>query len=560
MKRITPGGLAAFAFAALLSAAAHAAPISRAPDASAADSAEPQIQPASALPATLASVRVRASARHVITLDAPPASSKLLDTGGRNGTPLKVGFARAVEPLADADAFAKQLAWEPLEDGGQVAALSVTSPGAAALRMGLVVQSLPGGAMLRFYAPETAPVDVPAADVLKVIALNTQSGATGEAARTFWSPLIEGDTIALEIEVPAHVSTRAVRVSMPSVSHLETTAAKSFALPKATAATCELDAMCYASQWGNEINSEARIIFTDSGSSYVCSATLLADKDPATSIPYLLSANHCVTNQSIASSVQSFWFYNSTSCDSGTRNPQYKPATAIGATLLYASGTTDTSFMRLNGTPPAGTGFSGWNVSASTASGSSTTGIHHPHGDYTRISFGSIRGYSVCSPSGSDSFTCNGAGNAGSTFYAINWASGVTEQGSSGSGLFLDNGHYLIGQLYGGNNSCDTPGTDWYGRFDVAYNNGNLGQWLAASAGSSSGAVPAFDYSDLWWNPGESGWGLSIIQHGGSHQLYAAWYVYDSSGTPLWLVMPGGQWNSSTSFTTRSGRSHRAPI
>ena len=96
-----------------------------------------------------------------------------------------------------------------------------------------------------------------------------------------------------------------VKVAAPSVSHLQTTAASSFALPKAAAATCELDAMCYTSQWGNEINAEARIVFTDSGSSYVCSATLLADKDPSTSIPYLLSANHCVTNQAIASSVQS---------------------------------------------------------------------------------------------------------------------------------------------------------------------------------------------------------------------------------------------------------------
>ena len=140
MKRVTVRSLAAFAAAAFLSLAAHAA----------SESAEPEIQSASAMPATLASVRVRASSRHMITLDAPPASAKLFDTGGKNGTPLKVGFARPVDALSDADAFARQLAWERLEDGGQVAALSVTSPGAAALRMGLVVESLPAGAMLRF--------------------------------------------------------------------------------------------------------------------------------------------------------------------------------------------------------------------------------------------------------------------------------------------------------------------------------------------------------------------------------------------------------------------------
>jgi len=556
MKRLALRGLATLAAATLFSLAAHAAQGLDAAAATGAESAEPETQPASAIPAALASVRVRASSRHIITLDAPPPSAKLFDTGKKAGTPLKVGFARPVDTLADEAGFRKQLTWETLEDGGKVAALSVTSPGAAALRMGLLVKSLPEGAMLRFHAPDSAPLDVPAADVLKVLALNAQAGIAGDAARTYWSPVVEGDTIALEIEVPAHVSTAQVQLALPSVSHLQATAATSFALPKATtsAAACELDAMCYTSQWGNEINAEARITFVDSGSSYVCSATLLADKDTSTNIPYLLSANHCVTNQAIASTVQSFWFYNSTSCNSGQRVPlgQYT-AIAPGATLLYASATTDTSLMRLTSTPPAGAGFVGWNVSASTAAGLSVTGIHHPKGEYTRISFGSIKAYSVCTPSGDESFTCNGAGSGSSTFYAIAWGSGVTEQGSSGSGLFLDNGKYLIGQLYGGTATsttvCDAGSTDWFGRFDVAYNNGNLGQWLASSGNSSSGPVPAFDYSDLWWNASESGWGLSLIQHGTSHQLYGTWYVYDAGGNPIWLVMSGGQWNSSTSFS-----------
>ena len=180
------------------------------------------------------------------------------------------------------------------------------------------------------------------------------------------------------------------------------------------------------------------------------------------------------------------------------RSSQFR-ALAPGATLLYASAATDTSLMRLSSTPPEGTGFAGWNVSAGTPAGISVTGIHHPKGDYTRISFGSIKAYSVCSPSGDESFTCSGAGSGNSTFYAIGWSSGVTEQGSSGSGLFLDNGKYLVGQLYGGTNSatdaCAAGGTDWFGRFDVAYNNGNLGQWLAGTGNPTSGPVPAFDSS-----------------------------------------------------------------
>ena len=99
MKRVIAGGLAAFAAAAFLSLAAHAARTLDAPVAQGSESAEPEIQSASALPATLPSVRVRASARRVITLDAPPASAKLFDAGAKNGTPLKVGFARPVDAL-----------------------------------------------------------------------------------------------------------------------------------------------------------------------------------------------------------------------------------------------------------------------------------------------------------------------------------------------------------------------------------------------------------------------------------------------------------------------------
>jgi hypothetical protein len=31
--------------------------------------------------------------------------------------------------------------------------------------------------------------------------------------------------------------------------------------------------------------------------------------------------------------------------------------------------------------------------------------------------------------------------------------------------------------------------------------------------------------------------------------IFAAWYVYDGAGRPRWIVMPGGQWTTTTSFT-----------
>jgi hypothetical protein len=45
---------------------------------------------------------------------------------------------------------------------------------------------------------------------------------------------------------------------------------------------------------------------------------------------------------------------------------------------------------------------------------------------------------------------------------------------------------------------------------------------------------PAVDYTDLWYNPAESGWGMAIAQQFGI--AFLAWYVYDSAGKPSWLV------------------------
>jgi len=81
-----------------------------------------------------------------------------------------------------------------------------------------------------------------------------------------------------------------------------------------------------------------------------------------------------------------------------------------------------------------------------------------------------------------------------------------------------------------------------------------LATTVALTAAAQS--TPATNYTDLWWNPSESGWGVSFTQHAGTNQVFAVWYTYDprdtgSTGqnTPLWIVMPGGSWTSPTTIT-----------
>ena len=68
----------------------------------------------------------------------------------------------------------------------------------------------------------------------------------------------------------------------------------------------------------------------------------------------------------------------------------------------------------------------------------------------------------------------------------------------------------------------------------------------------SGTTTPAVDYSDIWWNSSESGWGMVITQQYGV--MFLAWYVYDSGGNPVWYVAPDcvvvGSSCSGTAFST----------
>jgi hypothetical protein len=72
----------------------------------------------------------------------------------------------------------------------------------------------------------------------------------------------------------------------------------------------------------------------------------------------------------------------------------------------------------------------------------------------------------------------------------------------------------------------------------TAGNGGNM-QGVVALAVDDS--VPSVQ--DMWWaGAEENGWGLSLAQSGS--QLFVAFFIYNDDGTPQWVVMPGGSWDS----------------
>ena len=221
------------------------------------------------------------------------------------------------------------------------------------------------------------------------------------------------------------------------------------------------------------------MVFTKDGSTYACTGTLLNDL-ASSGTPYFLSANHCISTQAAASSLQTDWFYRSPTCNSRTLSSASVRRFG-GATLLYANAASDTALVQLNDAPPPGAAFAAWDATPQ-ASGAAVFGLHHPSADLLKVSFGTLMGPLSCTGGAGTNFTCSGStGN----YYRVQWSSGTTEGGSSGSALFR--GGYVVGTLYGGAVSCTaTGGFDAYGRLDVAYNDG-IKKWLAGSGSGSGG-------------------------------------------------------------------------
>jgi len=400
---------------------------------------------------------------------------------------MRIGFDRPVENLKESGGLGRQLPWQIADAGGWVAALTLISPGAVGMRLGIQVKDLPDRAELRFFAPgnsaSSGVILVRGELVNHLMALNLNDSASDpRQARTYWSPVIEGEAIALEIYLPADLAPKDLSLTIPHISHLYRTPIPTAAQSRdvGDSDACELDVMCADTAWQEQGKAVAKMILSDFGGSYLCTGTLLSDKDTSSFIPYFLSANHCISSQSVASTLDTYWFYRASSCDSGHLSSSSRHITG-GATLLYATEDTDTSFMRLNTDPPSGVRFSGWD-SVTPAIGTNLQGLHQPSGDLQKISAGVVTGYVDCSDAGGDSFFCTPANQTGNHLEIV-WNSGLTEAGSSGSGLFSPTTFKLIGgQLHGGSSYCQTPTEpDYYGRFDLAYQHA-LSQWLNASS------------------------------------------------------------------------------
>ena len=398
-----------------------------------------------------------------------------------------VGVGRVLPPPYDDYVDQTALSKELLADGGEVTTLAVTSPDAAALRLQLLFSEFPKGVELRFYAPTNPAAAIGPIthyDVMRHLSdLRLAGEIDGEdlAAAPYWSPLIEGDTIAVEIYTPAGIAADDLQFSIPILSHLAVAPTQDDAVKRiqdiGSSGSCNIDVACVSDLPPVIRESVAKYVFTtSSGFTSLCTGTLLNDTDTNTTIPYFLTANHCLSSQSEASSMEFFWFFQLQTCgvpNSGTISQQ-----SGGATLRSTGRTNDHTFVELRQSPPQGVAFAGWSTNAVT-SGATVIGIHHPQGDLKKFSLGRTNGF--------EPFNTDGI-NVPSAIEVI-WSDGTTEPGSSGSGLFLQQGSdfFLIGTLSGGFASCSfLDGPDFYGRFDQVFP--LIQSFLAPGSGGGGGS------------------------------------------------------------------------
>ena len=76
-----------------------------------------------------------------------------------------------------------------------------------------------------------------------------------------------------------------------------------------------------------------------------------------------------------------------------------------------------------------------------------------------------------------------------------------------------------------------------------------FGPLPACTFGAQADLTLATNYQDMWWNPSESGWGISLTQEGST--IFGAWFTYNQDGTPPWLTVTARRRSKPASMRVR---------
>ena len=354
--------------------------------------------------------------------------------------PLRIGTVRTFSPALIPLEFSRTFS---LSDG-VVSIMAIVATSSLMTRLRLADINLPLGARLFVYSAKNPDY---------VYTLTNEHQATSK--EEFWTPPVEGDKVIIEYFVPHGFSTdERPPFLVSAVSHM-------FRDPLDSPA----EGSCHnniPTEWNTTARAVGGVDFILGPDELWCTGSLLTNQS-GDLMPFFLTAEHCGINNSNAQSVRVWWFY-----DGAGQTLSSKPYSDQAKWLASRNGMegSDFTLLQILGSLPSSMTWSGW-TTAMPSLFTAVVGIHHPDGAYKRISYGDV----------ATSFGCPNTYIQCANFLPVDWdnvGGGVTEPGSSGSGLWLDNSSdpKLVGQLWGGNSSCLNPvSNDFYGRFDLTYNN-----------------------------------------------------------------------------------------
>jgi len=236
---------------------------------------------------------------------------------------------------------------------------------------------------------------------------------------------------------------------------------------------CYADVSCYGS-WSNKSTGVAGMYFETGSGGFFCSGALLNDTDDSTIRNWFLTANHCISDDSVANTLVTVFNYKTSYCG-GPVPRNYNRV--LGSDFVVGSAVSDYTLLELDENPPGRNLYSGWTTKDLTYAQDITT-IHHPDGSYQRISFGDVL-YNY------------------TNFWDVVFHTSAAEGGSSGAPLYDNSEQRIRGQLAAGlvnsGNCGDTYKIVRVGKFGVSYYNG-----LSAYLNPPGGTPGDHDYCTLY--------------------------------------------------------------
>jgi hypothetical protein len=334
------------------------------------------------------------------------------------------------------------------EDGGRVWSAAVRSSNAFGLRLHFDL----------FWLPEDTELYV-FNEGGEVFGPYTGAGPldTGE----FWSQMVTGEEIYVQLRIHGKAGNSRLRQTyfdVVGVGHVGTRFGEKTAASSVEKSFCSFNEACVenvecvsaSSAVDDARNAVAHIQFVDGIYLYACTGGLVNNTSNDRT-PYFMTANHCLSTDSVASTMEAFFQWSvacGSSCPTQWMDPVGVPRTS-GASVMNTNPTSDYTLLRLDQPAPSGSAFLGWTtVPVASTHDAMLYRISHPSA--------APQAYSVHRVDSSAPQCWEWP--RGQWIYSRDVV-GATEGGSSGSPVVNAAGQ-LVGQLSGAcgynvNDSCD---------------------------------------------------------------------------------------------------------